>query len=558
MKQPYPLLAFLSLLFLGSCNREYLDLDNIKDGGINPVFALPIASAELTVDDVLKRDSNDILQIDDANGVFLALVYTDSLERIDASGYYGLPGFNESEEESMTAAQITGFEAAGSIDLDFDFPIPYDQSGGVELTSVVFKAGSLDLDISSTFRHVGQVTLSIPSLTDASGTPFSTTLNFDGTSSVPATDANSNDLQGYTLALAPGNMIDADLNLQMTNSGNSTFTTDQLQLNIALNNADYSLLEGDFKNFILDFPKDSVLMRVFGNFDGGTFTLTNPTVTFNVSNSFGVPFQCDFQELFTENVNTGETRDLLVNAETQTFNVDAAETPGTTNVSSLEFNNANTNGAMSDVIEPTPKFVIYDIEGTSNPGSPTGNQNFITDESRIDVVADVLLPLEGFGELTLSDTLSYDEFLSPEEADRIESLLLRINVDNGFPLDGEMEAYVGNFNETTGVLDTLFTLLGGDEPQMVLESGIVDPQTFKVSSSTAVTTDLELSREALNDEGETINQVKLLSEGNRIIITTRLTSTDYANRDVVKVYSDYMIGVRFGVKVGTALNADDL
>lgn len=549
--------AFVLLLLFG-CNREYLDPDNIKAGGINPIFAIPLAEATLTIEDVLERDSNDILQIDDPNGTFLALLYSDSIRAITANEFFDLPGFTEANSISLSPVEITGFQTLGSLDVSENFNIDYDPGQGVDINSVEFKSGNLNLDLTTDFRHVGQVAVSIPALVSSSGVAYNSTLNFDGTSSVPANDASNTSLAGYTLTMGAGNQIEVQFNFQMTNSGNTTLPTDDLTLDFNLSDPEYSLIEGDFKNLDASFPSDSVLMRIFGNFDGGTFTLTNPNITFNIYNSFGIPFRFTFDDLYTSNVNTGEERQLLSQTEPTVIEVAAAETPGTIAESNREFNNENTNGAMSSVIEPTPKYVIYDIRGEGNPDSPTGNTNFITDKSRLDVVTDVLLPLEGLGVVTLVDSVAYEEFINPEQASNIQTILLRMNIDNGFPLEAEMDVYVAKFDEATNTMDTLFTLIGGKNGKEVIIAGApVDPETFKVTQSSKQITDIELTSDPDGNE-DNVDQVKLLSEGNRILISSRMYSTGFDQSEPVKIYADYAIGVRFGIKVGTALNVDDL
>ena len=65
--------------------------------------------------------------------------------------------------------------------------------------------------------------------------------------------------------------------------------------------------------------------------------------------------------------------------------------------------------------------------------------------------------------------------------------------------------------------------------EIILESGIIDPSTGKVSSSTVKNTVLECNYECV----QSLNQTKF------IIISAAASTENYNNQQSVKVYNDY-------------------
>jgi hypothetical protein len=276
---------------------------------------------------------------------------------------------------------------------------------------------------------------------------------------------------------------------------------------------------------------DTADITIFTNALTGGISIKNPSIRFDVQNSFGLGMQLSFLQLKTlSNANPGIPTPVTGSFQASssnpftvampTYNV----SPGVTNQS---FTVSATNSNISSVIYQAPYKLIYQVSTTLNPGPPV--QNFIYDTSTIRTSAYVELPFEGYvNNLAFRDTFPFD-FNRPE---LIERLIFRSNITNDFPMDAKLQLYF--VTETFEKRDSLF-LSAAD--QVVIPKAPVNADGISTGSSNKI---YDIIYNA-TDAGK-------LTGVKKIIMIASLSTTDYDKQKNVKFLSRYRMKVRFGIR----------
>jgi hypothetical protein len=497
----------------------------------NPNLAVPIAYGTFDVYDVFANtDSSDLFIIDPQSGA-VALVYRGEVASYAASdiiqlGEFGtVVNFTNTEMALPIGASYSGTSTANNTSA-----LTANVNTGVELHTMLMKQGNLAISILSDIQHNHTITLTFPELKLGS-TALTRTIPVTYTGTTPMVHVENIDLTNYlgnfTKNNTTFNELDVNTTVTINGSGGPVLGTENIQIDLLFSAIDFSNANGYFGQQTVGIDNDTILMRIFENEPDGYFELIDPRVRFTVENSFGFPIQLNFQDLKTIDISAGI--EFPLTGFPSTLNIGAPAFVGQVATAVLELNNGNTSN-LSTIITPTPKYFFFEAAGISNPAGNAGTLNFITDTSYFRVNAEIELPLEGlaygFG---VGDT---SEFSFGENLDNIESLMFRINVNNGFPV--QLLAQV-TFLDTNYI--PLFSLL--DAPQRVVESAIINTSTGRVTAPTRKITDITLNEQ----------QLQLLPRAKHVIVFGTSQSINATNGQVVKIYEDYTIELKLGMQV---------
>ncbi|GAB5538870.1 MAG: hypothetical protein Salg2KO_09730 [Salibacteraceae bacterium] len=324
-------------------------------------------------------------------------------------------------------------------------------------------------------------------------------------------------------------------------------------------------------------PSDRVDLKIFGNFADGTFRLTNPSVTFTILNETAVSYEMRFrdgnagtdEDFFTQRADGSNKRILEVDDADHPYPIDAnANYTFTFNNDNVIYKDDPTGangGAMTQIMEPTPKFLNYGVNLTTTSTS--------TDASgSVDIVADVELPLQGFGNVTRIDTANY-EFLEEEQTDFVNFAELRFAVRNGLPITGAIVSAV-IIDTTQGgwvkVMDIpLYETDGGTSDGILIQGA--DPGSAPDWKTTPadVITDIILSRErkvqpvllgTTIPAGPELNEIEAVAQGNKMIIEIEIRTTDFdqTTPSEVKIYTDQSMQLKLGFRAQAAGDINNL
>lgn len=530
-----PLLTIMILSLIAGCKKY--DPSKLTSTAWTPNLAVPLAHGHFTVYDIMARtDSNDIVVIDPSTGA-IALVYRGEIISYEASDLVDIMDYSAGTSliDSDYGIGVSGAFLGTAIGSQTDIVNP-SLNSGVELYTATLKGGQLDLGLSTTLMHDVDVTVTIPGLLEAGSTVFTRTVTLTYTGSVPHTGSLQADLTGaffdFTSSTGPSSFNEFDIvtDVTISGTGNAVSGSESIDTQLDFASLEFEKCTGYFGQQSIAVDNDSILLKIFDSDPDGYFELIDPKIRFSVTNEMGFPAEINLSNLQTIDASNGNT--FVLSGYPTQISIPAPSAIGLATLTVLELNQQNTTN-LANVITPTPKWFYFEGTGISNPGGNLG-VNFLVDTSVLRVDAEVEMPLEGFAYgFTITDTV---EFSFSENVEYIESLMFRINVDNGFPVELLGQAAILDSNR-----NVLFTLL--DAPENIIESAPIDA-SGRVTESSQKITDIYL------DE----NQIAQMQDAAFIVVGGISQSLNGTSGEIVKIFEDYVIDLRVGMQVQGSVN----
>jgi hypothetical protein len=524
------LLACIQLL--PSCKKEF---DKVKKQW-NPTMAVPVIDTELDVYRIFAaRDSSDLVVRDPLTGS-ISLIYKGNLESPMASEMIKLPIDPVFETElKLTASESNTLSGSGSFQKNQNFV--FDYAAEVEIDSIKLKTGVLSIRLVNSFQFTGRVTIKMPGIVK-NGTPleFSQALSgqpFDITKEIG--------IAGYTVQMSTGpsvnNKIPIEMSLQLNYDGNASSLNKSIVVSVAMQNWNFERLHGYLGNMNFISQMDSTLIKIFANATDGYFELTNPFIRMEFDNSFGIPVGINISSLYSLNLNTNATTNILLSSFQNPFTIAAPALSqlGSTQKTIVYLDKNNSN--MKSLLNSAPKYFVYGFSANANPTAPQpGMRNFLTDSSRLKINTEVELPLEGFAYgFTITDTLDFE--MPIEDSDEINWVVFRMAFDNGFPVNVKMQTVF--LDENRRPIDSLLNI-----NENLISAGIAGSDGRVTSPSREI-------KEITVDK----DRFRKLQRAKYVVIRGGANSLNASgsnpNNPVVKIYSDYKLGVKLGLRVNS-------
>ena len=518
---------YLTLIFTSCKKTDEIDLSTLQS---YHHVAIPLVSAEIDVEDMLERDTGDIISTGTDGELFLA--YVTPPTTINASEIIDIP--DQTFSISVNPAPQNLPSLINSISYSdtninaFTFPL------GEELSSIEFSQGILTIEILNNLSHEVVLEITIPSLVNAQGNFFSDILTASANN--PAvTQAN---LSNYTFDLTKGslgfNEMVVYLEVTINGSGSPINTTDDLTFSFTMDNLEFSSIFGDIKYQQFDLGSIPLPLDIFSNSESAVqFLLTNPEIKHTIQNSFGFTANMGMQSMYYEDLQGGFLGNVLYdssasgNLQAAPFYFPAIEQPASQgdSVTSIITMNA-ANSTINELINSTPKSIISSPVVVVNADSTITNNNFILSSSNISVSTEITLPLEGYaGGWVMGDTIPFDfkvDELFSSQTD-IDSAVIKFSTTNGWPIEVDF---------TLQLLDSNFNLLSSiADGEMVLQSATLDANGRVVQDSEQKVTLLGCDESCVDNLNETKHVILLVTAG----------TSDYDNQQSVKIYSDYKL-----------------
>ena len=304
--------------------------------------------------------------------------------------------------------------------------------------------------------------------------------------------------------------------------GSNSFQTfnenDQIQIDLGMQNLEFSYVEGYFGQIEQEIQQDemdfdfSVLDEIAPN-----LYLETPNLRFTVDNAIGVPFKIDL--------------DVIGVNENENISLDGPSINAVGEVSTIT-NFTNSNSQLPDFIAISPSQILYSGSVLSNPSGNIGVLNSITNGSNIEIGFEMDLPLH----LRLEDAIRTDTLVldfGDENDDTsgpeyVDSVILKLHTENEFPLDIDLMILF---------TDSLSGLVLDSLDVEMLDAAEVDEDGRTISAN-------------IYDSNIVLNsgQIDALFNSNRVLLNMKINSYDNQNT-AVKLYTDY----EFKIAVGAIL-----
>lgn len=516
---------------LYSCIKDKFNFDNVAGGQYNPDVAAPLIHTKLTLSDLLgEYDSSNVIT-EDSNS-FLTLIYRNTVYSKKADEFVDIP--NQPINTNIIFTVPPGLGPGDSVIIPYSEDYYFTVNNDEILDSIFVKTNgisTMDFNLNSDINHYAKIEITIPSATKY-GTPFKKIMPFDYTGTLPISQSFS--LSGYKITFLDSNKIIINYDLIVYGDANPDNSPYFISMGDGIIDIQFSKVFGYLSQHFFDIDIDTVSLDIFKNKIEGIFNLEDPKVNIYVSNSFGFPISANFVQMGTHS-DDNAPYDVSVSGSgipaPWKINYPTVSEIGQKIETSLILNKTNSN--IKDAINISPRYLFCKLTALSNPEGMI-EQNFALDTSKLDVDIEVELPLYGRAwDFVNKDTLDFEI----DDVDELESILFKLNINNGFPIDGKVQIYF---------TDTLYTVLDSllSSFQQVIASAVPGgPPDYKVISPTNKTTTILFDKNRLNN---IVNTKKM-------ILKTKLATSDNGNT-IVKIYSDYNMEIRLAARVQLSLD----
>lgn len=516
------ILFYLLISFLPGCIKDNdFDFDKVASVNWNPDIAVPLIHSTFTMSDLVNDETNSVVTIDSNN--LVTLVYKGNIYSMKGSDF--LPVINQSDIQTVTlnTADSTTLYAGGTCSKVINSNYPFAFPNGELLDSLTLGSGTMFVNIQNNIPHPGTLHISIPTAT-LNGISFSKDVIFPaGGGTVQVLD--SADLTGYDVNLVSTgvqNTLPMIYTVIFQNSSSAQSLTSRFfTFTNNFSNMVISRAFGYFGQRPLNITVDSSEITLFTNSAGGTLSFHEPKVTFQISNSFGMPVDAHLTSFYaipasgTNIPVTGSIPDP-VPVGTPLFPGDIARTSF-----SLDKNNSN----IQSVLSQQPHFLGYSVNATSN--TPPVAQNFLLDTSELRIDLQMNLPMWGSGSgFTVADTADF----SLEKIDEIETAVFRLNATNGFPARAFIQVYFTDSNYV--VLDSMIS----QPSDFIIESGAITPNGVVIHPT-----------HKMKDEPFDQNRLQHIYNASKLIIRS-VIETQGAPAQEVFVFAGDQLDVQVGVR----------
>ena len=218
----------------------------------NPKIALPLVYSDLNFRDLLdETNAKQYIRIDDDS--LVSLVYEDNYNSDYAENVLKLETQSYGEIFTFNSTQLEALNNLGEVTVNFSQRVSYNGDAN-ELDKIWFKAGQIDLNLSSTFEHNISCKLIIPeSQKNSSPILLSLAIPYTGTPIDASTNYDlSNSEIDFTKTLQGHSEFDFDFEFTITKTGSNPIkTSESITYSMILGDQKFSKVSGYFKD--LDF-----------------------------------------------------------------------------------------------------------------------------------------------------------------------------------------------------------------------------------------------------------------------------------------------------------------
>lgn len=450
-------------LGLASCLEELENTNKITDINFAPSIDFPLVNSDFTMAEFLTEGRSQA-QITEEEGL-LILTYDDSISTPAADMFFTLPD-QQSPTLSITGSEIVFPGSGATITISKSLDFNFTTSQGEVLDSVLLKAGSMLLQVSSTLPSNINLQVNIPTL-QRQNIPFARSFVFNGPSSQNTAINLSNAVFDLTDNGTSANKVRFQITVEITDNGQAVANTDRLDVSFGINNMSFRGLFGDLGTQVIPVPPDSINVDVFNNALSGSITLLAPSMKLSMYNSFGLPIGFNVQNVSAikgnASVATLSGPALSSPANPYLLGAPSYQQIGQSADSEIQFTPTNSN--LSQLISSVPQYLSYQFQLTLNPAA--ASKNFVLDTSRLNMGIHLELPFHGqLNGLTLSKQFNFNR-LGINDAGQTK---IKVKTVNETPLEMSVQVY---FVDITGaVLDSLFI------NRRILQGAPVDANAF--------------------------------------------------------------------------------
>ena len=541
MKVRLLLFLFFGILIIQSCIKPSdFDFSKMTKPIYTGEWAVPLVTSHITLRDIL-TNQNSALQTD-AQGLVSFVYSIKNLTSQTADQLMKIPDQN-------LPVQYFSFQTTNPpIDLSTGKQYSTSYSVDVPLTlanatqkgdSIYVKAGTLKIPINSNFNKPATITIQASNILNKTTRAKLSVPVINLTPTTPNSFVTV-DLTNYIIILKTvngvANTIHFDLNMIMQGNASTTLSTYTFNMPINITNLQFASMYGNLGQFNMDMSQ-TVDFSTFKSNLGSGFQFSPGAITLNINadNSFGVPVRytaTTFNAHSDANTPHDVPINLFVAPATNTFDIAASTSLGTTKTTTITSTNPN----ITDAFNISPNKLVMVANAQTNPGG-AGVLNFVSDKSAMNLNMNVNMNFfASINNFSFQDTLNFDL----KNIDQLESLSIRINTTNGFPLGVKLQAYFTDQNYI--VLDAMFT---DPLPDVLKPAAVSGAPDYKTTSPTSYQ-----FPDVIYDQ----TRITKIKNAKNIILKLVLNTP---NNGPVKIYNTYYFDSKIAIRAKAKLQSSN-
>ncbi|MDD4746899.1 MAG: hypothetical protein PHW19_06435 [Salinivirgaceae bacterium] len=536
------------LTTMPACIGDNFELDKLS----THVYArsewnIPVAYGKLSVQDIvdmLDSSTNDLIIADEQNAVVFRL--QDTMLSNTAADIFTL----HNQDFYMNIGS-SDYDAAGGfvgntvVIQKNDTQYPFGVFTGQLLDSILFFNSDLRIKINSNIEHGGQLIITFPEV-KKNGVKYTKAISIEPQDGTFTYNVLFNDIKGHSLDLTNANdpnSLFIQYTLLLNDNGSGTFDASQsMNIDIEMYNNKYDWLHGYVGQFENMLGPSAINLDFLSAVSSGTFHLDDPKIDFIVINSFGLPAQYgfDYAIVHNERLNRDDNLDgvpyFLTNP--QYLPIPPNTYPSTISSVSDTVSLFGEESNVSTLLFNLPSYIEYAVKIKLNPDVTNTEPNYMTKDSRIDVISVLDIPFRGRASgIAFTDTLAFDFTQDSSIFDIVENVKLKLEIGNGFPHDIRIQGVITDMYGTP--LDSLFLTL---DQQFIIESGkIVNGRIDQENGKTFKTTVVEYNKDRF-DKWNTATHIIIFAHYNT-------TLPAQGDQESVIYYMDYGVDVRISGEI---------
>lgn len=456
------MLAVMALTFT-ACIKDEIEIDN-QNLGLHPEFGVAIAQAHIKASRVIDNfDDGGIVEAGE-NGL-LSLIYRDTLTEFTADDLLDLPSQQYVTEMDLGDLEMVSGTNFGTITITQEEMYSFNAPKGDRLDSIRFASGNFQLNLTSTGDYPVNGNLRVYGENDV----LLLTTFFSDESAPIAVTTNDDMEDMLFLPINDANIINGlKFVFELTFSDQSTGSVGDVDINVEMSGFSVRHAGGYIapRNYTID--DQSVDVNLFDQQTAGHVSIADPRLHFYFENGFGVGLAVQIEQL------TGTTADeqalVISNGQIDDFpQIGAAAFLGDVFNSTGSITNENITPTLTEFMDFGPNNISADLNLAVNPDDE--ESVFVSSESQLRISFEAEIPIYGsISDFQLIDTtaVSLGDFIKDaNETSEVESLDLRLFVNNGLPIDAGVQIVFidSEFNR----LDSLFLV-----PDFVFASAPVE------------------------------------------------------------------------------------
>lgn len=524
--------AIVLAVIFHSCDYSYFDIEEIEYN-YSPEFALPLVNANMYFEDLVEQDEWDMIEVDDEN--LIHFIFKDSISFSPGHDLFDIPdqehgfsisidpadfNFNEFKSSNDTVYEETIYE-------NFVFEFPGEE---VLLEYIEFLEGLMTSSVEAQrleddgFDFVGNFEIIHEGEDYIGGT-----LSLDSPSEV--------NFEGKTiefLSETQDNSIGINIEYYIVKVDESaTPGTEPYNINFEHSILDmmYKIVVGFIGEIEFEIGDGSIALDFFEMMDDADIILDGTRFDLIINNSLGVPVDILFDEFYASK--SDESTMELMGEEDRIWSIRYPENIGDVEQTAIHLHDKID---VNEILSFSPEKIYYDMRTIINHQENKQNSDygFIKYDSEVGLNFEIDVPLWGGFDIALQDTvdISFEEL-----PDELEELTLNINIDNGFPLGAEIQAYFLTGDEHGEPIENLVSLFEDDDTN-IIDAAPTDPDNNIVIEPKAKRTFVTVDR----DKFDTIKNAE------HLILRSKLNTYNFEEGETVKILNDYNIGFQMGVK----------